>query len=148
MTPREQIDYVFFFIKKHLENSATISTEYIWNLKVSKDPETGINRLMFDDILKQLELDKLIEKEPMEEGVAQSMYHITFNGRLFDGYVEKHKETENQKARIRSLENANRSNANRMTLLTVFIAIGTIVAAIYYILEIIKIVKEQGVCAP
>lgn len=144
MTPYQQIDFVFFYIKDKEQFSASFSTEYIWNLYVSKTLEAGINRMIFDEIIKQLVADGYITELPLSDS-PQRMYHVTFKGRSFNGYVEQQTIlVENQK-RLKALESANLlyqsnsvKNSRNLNYLTIILAIGTSIAAAYYILEILN----------
>lgn len=145
----EQIDFVFDYIKGYLKHSAMISTEYIWNhVKEERTPEMGINRLMFEEIISQLLSDEYISPKAMPEGDAadgQKMYNITFKGRLFTGYAQSNKAFLLEQAYRKQLDDWNiafqrqqTKSSAQMNLLTFVIAMGTMVAAVYYIVEILN----------
>ena len=97
MTPLEQIDSVFFFIKSKEQISARWSTEYIWNLYVKKDSEAAVNKQQFDEIINQLVSDDYIRELPVIDS-SQKTYHVTFKGRIFNGYIDyQNSLTENNK---------------------------------------------------
>ena len=144
MTPLEQIDSVFFFIKSKEQISARWSTEYIWNLYVKKDSEAAVNKQQFDEIINQLVSDDYIRELPVIDS-SQKTYHVTFKGRIFNGYIDyQNSLTENNK-RIVALEEENRKfqksslrSSRQLNLLTAILAAGTLLAAVYYILEIVS----------
>ncbi|MDQ2718200.1 MAG: hypothetical protein M3Z26_00360 [Bacteroidota bacterium] len=143
MTPYEQIDLVFFYIKNKEELSASFSTEYIWNLFVSKQSDSGINRTMYNEIIKQLVEFGYVAELSLSD-TSQKLYHVTFKGRLFNGYVEQQVSLSENNKRIMALENANQKfqieslrNSHNLNSITWILAIGTTFAALYYLLEIL-----------
>lgn len=144
MTPLEQIDFVFSYIKNKEDLSASFSTEYIWNLYVSKSPETQITRFIFNEIIRQLIDDEYIRELPIIES-SQKTYHVTFKGRIFEGYVANNIASKQSIKRISDLEEENRKfqkralkNSHQLNCLTIILAIGTMIAALYYIIEILN----------
>jgi hypothetical protein len=63
-------------------------------------------------------------------------YHITFEGQLFEGYLAQYRNKMENSNRIKNLENSTLENAKKLNTLTTWIAIGTIIAAVYYLIEI------------
>lgn len=146
INPYKQIDAIFFYIKKKIALGASINSEYIWNLFVDKTPELEINKLMFSEIISKLIEDGYItELRKANEGQDVTTYHVTFKGQIFEGYESQQKLLNEQKARLADLENRSRefqdettNNAKRLNVLTVILALGTSIAAIYYLLEILN----------
>jgi len=144
MIPLEQIDFVFFFIRSREQLSASWSNEYIWNLYISKTPEAGINRTLFEEIIKQLVEDDYIREAPINDS-PQKTYHVTFKGRLFKGYVAYQNSLEENNKRISDLEKENRKfqemtlkNSRYLNRLTFILAFGTGIAALFYLFEILN----------
>ena len=144
MTPLEQIDFAFFYIKSREQLSASWSAEYMWNLYISKTPESGINRTVFDEIIKQLVNDDYIRELPINDS-SQKSYHVTFKGRIFNGYVEYQSSLRENNERISGLEEENRKfqdatlkNSRYLNRLTLILTIGTGMAALFYLFEILN----------
>jgi hypothetical protein len=128
MTPFEKIDFVFFYIKDKIQVGGHWGYNNIWNY-VERTPEIGINKIMFDEIIKKLKEDGYITEKNIPE--AQPVYNMTFKGLLFNGYNQEYKETQKLQQNVASL-------SSRTFWLTVVIALGTLIAAIYYLIEIWK----------
>ena len=144
MTPLEQIDTVFFFIKSKEQISARWSTEYIWNLYVKKDSEAAVNKQQFYEIINHLVSDDYIRELPVIDS-SQKTYHVTFKGRIFNGYIAYQSSLTKNNKRIVALEEENRKfqksslrSSRQLNLLTAILAAGTLLAAVYYILEIVS----------
>lgn len=144
INPYKQIDFVFSYIKDKEEHSATFSKEYIWNLYVKQSPEMQINRMIYDEIMQKLEDDGYISKKSIY-GSEQPSYNVTFKGRIFNGYENDYLSLNEQKARLLALEKKNQEfqilssrNASKLNCLTLILAVGTSIAAIYYIFEILN----------
>lgn len=142
MNPFKQIDFVFFILKERSELSADFSKEYIWD-HIKQTPEIEINRQKYEEILQRLLNDGYIKETIKPE--TQPTYHLTFGGRLFPGY-EKEEETLNQNQhKLEALEKANSDfqnsstmSAKKLNLLPLILAIGTLIAALYYVFEILN----------
>lgn len=138
----KKIDFIFFDFKKKATHGIGISRDYIWNFLVSKTPELEINKTMYDEIIRKLVEDGYVREE-LAAG-SPPTYHLTFNGLSFKGYEEEVNTQNAEKTRLGNLESENQlfqreglNNARRMNLLTLILAIGTGIAAVYYILEIL-----------
>lgn len=128
MTPIEKVDKILEFFKSRTDN-AGIGKEYLWNLYIQKTPELEINRMLYEEILKMLIADGYLRETNRED--AQPTYNLTLKGLAFSGYNNRELEVQDLKGRTKRLERWN-------LILTTLIAIGTLVAAIYYVLEIIN----------
>ncbi len=85
VTPNQQLDFVFFYIKKRLDTNSSVGYNNIWNY-VKLSPEMGINNIMLNNALDQLEnVDKLIKRVNIIN--QQDIFHITHEGMVFRGYV-------------------------------------------------------------
>ncbi len=83
MTPLEQIDFVFFFIRDKIQVGGNWGYNNIWN-HVEKTTEAKINKTLFNEIIDKLKEDGLVTEVIQE--AAQPTYHVTFKGLIFDGY--------------------------------------------------------------
>lgn len=129
MTSLEKIDKILNFLKERSDLSASFSKEYIWNLYVNKSPELQITRQIYDEILTKLVEDGYVREEIQKD--SQPFYHLTMSGYLFEGYLSSQKETQ-------KLQQTAISLSQRTFWMTVVIAFGTLVAAIYYLLEVLN----------
>lgn len=133
--PYLQIDFVFIFLKERSELSAAYGKENIWN-HIKATPEKGINRQMFEEILQRLLDDKYIRETITPD--TQSTFHLTFNGRLFSGYADEFQLLNEAKMRINKMQDDNLRISRKVKVLTLWLAIGTSLAAIYYVLEVLN----------
>lgn len=83
--------------------------------------------------------DKLFEDELLEEDYMGN-YVLSLKGKIFEGYVKAKIRSDAESMRVESLENNQKVYANRMTYLTIILAAGGMIAAIYYGIEIVKFV--------
>ena len=135
MNSYNQIDFIFFFLKERSLLSADFSKEYIWN-HIDKTKEVEINRQVFEEILQRLIDDGYI-KEILNSG-TQPTYHLTFNGRIFEGYSNTNKSLNEERKWIKKLQVLTLENSKKLNTLTWIIAIGTTISAIYYFIEILN----------
>lgn len=129
MTTLEKIDIVLNFLKSRQDLSAQFTKEYIWNFYVSKTPELEINSQLYNEIFSTL-LDNDFIRENKQEQDFPSTYHITIKGLTFSGFHQT------------ELSNLKRDNENRQVQLslrssTFWIMVGTGIAAIYYLFELL-----------
>lgn len=75
---------------------------------------------------------KLMQGQPIIEH-----YIITLKGHIFHGYAKTALETSLDRIRLEKLDNLQREYASNLNKLTCVIAIGTTIAAIYYITQIV-----------
>lgn len=109
----------------------------------SDDNETAL-------ILGKLEKDEFIIKHPCETAYTESgtpkirieyQFAITFEGKIFlkqGGYSSEDIRSREQNTRLEILENELRENRKWTLYLTILIALGTLVAAIYYSIEVLN----------
>jgi len=122
MTPLDKIDFVFFYLKDKIEIGGSWGYYNIWN-HVEKTPTTGIaSQKLLREILTRLTEDGFITEITQPE--AQSTYHLTFKGVLFQGYKKKALNTK--------IKNA----------LYLASLVAVIIAGLYYLLEIYKDIIE------
>lgn len=129
MTPLEKLDKILSFFKDRSDLSIDFSKEYIWNLYIKKTPELQINKQIYEEILQKLVEDGYLRETKKED--FQPTYHLTMKGYLFDGYI-------NSQSEIQRLQKTAISLSRRAFWWTVVIALGTLVAAIYYLFEILN----------
>jgi len=135
MNPYNQIDFVFSFLKQRSNLSADFGKENIWS-HIERTPEMEINRQVFEEILQRL-LDDGYIKETLRTD-SQATYHLTFNGRIFEGYFNRNESLNEEREWVKNLQVQTLNNSRMLNLVTWIIAIGTLFAAIYYILEILN----------
>lgn len=135
MNPYNQIDFVFFFLKERSELSADFGKEYIWN-HLKRTPEIEINRQVFEEIIQRL-LDDGYLKEIIKPE-TQPTYHLTFNGRIFEGYFNRNEFLNEERKWIKNLQVQTLNNSKWLNRVTWIIASGTFIAAFYYIFEILN----------
>ncbi len=133
MDPFNQIDFVFFFLKQRAEFSADFGKENIWNY-INRTEEANITRQVFEEILQRL-IDDCYIKETLRPE-TQSTYHLTFNGRIFEGYSKRNEILNEERNWLKNLQVQTLQNTRMLNIISLIIAIGTFFAAIYYILEI------------
>lgn len=134
MTPYEKIDFVFFDLKDRIQAGGKWGYHTLWH-RVQKSPEKGINKTMFDEIIRKLKADDYITETPTDDG--QPVYNITFKGLLFDGYGEEQGEAQRENTRLKFLEDRTLLIAERVKTLTVWITVATVIASLYSLLEIL-----------
>lgn len=117
--------------------SYDISFEYqsdvLGNLIKSGIHDIKMNELSM--ICDYLEVDKKIYSKDASIQSSQKMYKINFAGKVFienDGYTREFIRKNEGNTRLENLETSERKSRNLMNVLTFIVAIGTIVAAIYY----------------
>lgn len=135
MTPLQQIDFVFFYIREKISIGVHWGYFNIWT-HVQKTPETKINQTLFDEIILKLKEDGLLTE--INNLGSQPTYHVTFKGLTFNGYVSEQQTLQMERERLRILDEKTLKLTSWTTRLTWIIAIGTFVAAIYYLLEILN----------
>lgn len=127
MSPLEKIDSILNFLKNKKELSASFYKEYIWSLYVSKTPELEINRQLYDEIFLKLVEEGYIRE--LKDTNTSSIFHLALKGLIFNGF-------QNQELEIIKLKRNNTNLARQMYILTFLIAIGTLIAGYFYILQI------------
>lgn len=132
----KKIDFVLNFFKSKQDLDASFSYTIIEN-HVKRTSELKITVTMLREILKKLVNDGYITERKQEEGY-QSIYHVSFEGLVFEGYVHENEANHKEQERLHTLENRQLALSRRMNALTAIVAVGTIVAAVYYLMEILK----------
>lgn len=130
MTSLEKLDAVLKSLEKHHSEK---HHDFMAVLEDLNKDKSGIDFGELTYILKKLHTDNFIDiREVPVKGNAKpdEYYYINFNGRVFNeqkGYT-------NQKIQDR----LSRANQKVLVWLTLIIAVGTLVAALYYGIEIWK----------
>src|ERR1051325_6406012 len=115
VNPYEQIDFVLSYFKERSDLAVDISKETVW-LYVEKTSEKEIKRQTFEEILQRLIDDGYVrEIEFLDE---QLTYHLTFNGRLFEGYSKKHESLNEERTWIKSLQVQTLKTSKQLNLVT------------------------------
>lgn len=133
-----KIDHVFLKLKEQTNLSASVNYNYIKNLIVDNHPEYNIDALTLSNIIAQLIKDEYLSVQKATNKDEEDMYYVTFQGQLFEGYLAQYRNKMANSNRIKKLEDLTLENAKKLNTLTTWIAIGTIIAAVYYVIEIIK----------
>lgn len=143
----QKLDFVLNYFKNKKEFSATYNYSLI-EMYVKRTPEMNITILMLKEILEKLVSDGYLTKTEKSTGLTS--YNISFKGLVFEGYVSSYIASQKEKIRVNMLEEEQRALAysqkeisQKMNNLTLWVAIGTIIAAIYYLLEIWKFFFEK-----
>jgi hypothetical protein len=129
MTTLEKVDKILDFLKEKQKVSADFPKEYIWIHYVSKTPELEINSQLYNEIFITLLDNDFIRENKQEQGFP-STYHITIKGLTFSGFHQSDLMSAKDKKDTRKLAVQTRN-------LTRWIAFGTVVAAIYYLFELL-----------
>ena len=106
--------------------------------------EKGIELNELKLILDKLEVDRFathdyVEGQKSITGTKMPTYKITFEGLYFSksgGYYQKSLNDTSENIRLKSLEVSRQSQGRALNWLTFWIALGTIIAAIYYLTEL------------
>ena len=132
MTDLEKIDFVLFYIKTKMADSAYWGYGPIW-AHIQKTTELKINKALFDEIINKLKEDGYIVDNNTNDACR-----VTFRGLTFNGYVSEQSFLQMEKKRLKTLEEKTLNLSRWTTRLTIIIALGTGIAAIYYLLEILN----------
>lgn len=135
MTPLEKIDFIFLYLKDKTQYGGSWGYHNIEN-HVVKTPEADISITLLKEILERLKRDKLITESPLTQD--QSVYHLTFDGVLFEGYKKAELNRQKEEERTKFLAEKMVTLSDRMARLTRWIALGTLIMAGYSIFEILK----------
>jgi hypothetical protein len=112
-----------------------LSFDDILRLLTNKFPSLNPNN-DFGDELQQI-LDYLKEDKRIKE--EKDRFYLLFRGKVLSenrGYTQEQTNRDAGNIRVAALEHFQKVNACRMTCLTVVIAFGTLVAALYYFAEL------------
>ena len=132
MTPLEKIDFIFLYLKEQTQYGGSWGYQNVEN-RVLKTPEAEISITLLKEILERLKRDNFITETPVTSGV--SVYHLTFEGVLFDGYQKQKLENQKEQERIQSLAEKTVNLSERLTSLTFWIMFGTLTMAAYAIFQ-------------
>ena len=135
MTDLEKIDFVFFYIRDKIKVGGNWGHNNIWT-HVEKTPEAEINYTLFTEIINKLKKDGLlIENTPRD---SQWTYHVTFEGLIFQGYVNKYSEDQKESQEARNLRQVTVDLQKQMNRLTGWIVFGTLATVVIGILTLLK----------
>jgi len=129
MTTLEKIDSVLNFLKSRQDQSVQFTKEYIWNFYVSKTPELEINSQLYNEIFITLLDNDFIRENKQEQGFP-STYNVTIKGLSFSGFHQAQLQSDRDKVNLLLLN-------KRTLMVNLIIALGTLIAGLYYILEIL-----------
>ena len=109
--------------------------------------ERGLQEYMVVNAIKKALKDGFIEavieihhNELFNKNDELTIYNITWEGQFFiseGGYIGRHQRETSEKRRLDAVEQQTRMTNKQMVTLTLFVAIGTSIAALYYLLEIV-----------
>ena len=152
LTVLEKLDYIL----RTIHNKSPYQDESLYpHLKygdlsgIIKESDYNITLNEVRLILEKLEKDGYIVSKPVkyqemnapfDEPKSHIGYSSTFEGAIFlekNAYVGQEERHHAENIRVATLEKNQKTNANRMTYLTIVIAFGTLIAAAYYLIEII-----------
>lgn len=140
LKPIEKLDFVLNYLSTNKSRKGGLSL-----VSILKDTQPIIND--GDELLKvleKLEKDGYIgfkERMPLNKPPLIYFYYATFSGEYLNsqgGYQELHRKENLEKTRLQDIELKATVNRKTVTSLTWIIAVGTFVAALYYLLEILK----------
>lgn len=132
MTPLEKIDFIFLYLKEQTQYGGSWGYQNIEN-RVLKTPEAEISITMLKEILERLKRDNLITESLSSQ--SQPVFHLTFDGVLFDGYQKQKLENQKEQERTKFLAEKMVNLSARMTRLTFWIMFGTLMMAAYAIFQ-------------
>lgn len=133
MTKRQiliKIDHVFLELKEFTNLSASVNDEFIRNLIVNKHPEYNIDALTLRNIINKLIKDEYLTIRKATNKDDVDTFHVTFQGQLFDGYIDQWERENAEKQRILALEETNRDIVNKTYILNKWVMVTAIVSAI------------------
>ncbi|WP_134387983.1 hypothetical protein [Flavobacterium psychrophilum] len=148
------LDNILLFLIDKREYKTEINTlvNSIYNLQLNlRKPDKPVSSITLGDIVKRSDVeDKLLYKVEksllyLEElGLLKSTdnYYVslTYQGiiKCSEGFVMEYEKQSSDKTRLLNVENFQQRNAREMFWITFLIMIGTLVSALYYILEMIS----------
>lgn len=109
--------------------------------RISNAVDRLIKDKYIDESTKELSREypkiSLLSQEP--NITYETIYFITFEGELLiisGGYQKKVADDASENKRLRDMENFQSKQSQKMSRLTFWIAVGTLIAAVYYLLQI------------
>lgn len=145
MTQEQILDGLLHFIPKYKEFEA--SKNFLIHSFWLETKGTGLEKYMIDNAINKLEKDgylstSIINVTPLIDGTDKAtIYTITWEGQFFisrGGYQGETFRASSEKKRLADVEKQSAKTAKQMVILTRWIVAGTIIAGIYYLLEILK----------
>lgn len=120
--------------KLELKNSDNMSVDELFNDIFAKQSQKTKNLVKISEVLLLLESEKLIKL------IEQNHIRITYKGIIqhSKGYLNTYNSEEYNNNRLDAFDKFQRSSSRQMFWLTLWIMIGTLVAAVYYLLEMIS----------
>ena len=120
--------------KLELKNSDNMSVDELFADIFSKQNQKTKNLIKINEVLLLLESEKLIKL------IEQNHIRITYQGIIqhSKGYLSTYKYEQSVQNRLDAFDKFQRSSSRQMCWLTLWIMIGTLVAAVYYFLEMIS----------
>ena len=120
--------------KLELTNSDNKSVEDLFDDIFTKQSQKTKNLVKISEVLLFLEAEKLIRL------IEQNHIRITYQGVIqhSKGYLSTYKYEQSVQNRLDAFDKFQRSSSRQMFVVTCLIALGTLVAMVYYILEMIS----------
>ena len=120
--------------KLELTNSDNKSVEDLFDDIFTKQSQKTKNLVKISEVLLLLESEKLIRL------IEQNHIRITYQGIIqhSKGYLSTYKYEQSVQNRLDAFDKFQRSSSRQMFVVTCLIALGTLVAMVYYILEMIS----------
>lgn len=120
--------------KLELKNSDNMSVDELFTDIFSKQSQKTKNLVKISEVLLFLESEKLIRL------IEQNHIRITYQGIIqhSKGYLSTYKYEQSVQNRLDAFDKFQRSSSRQMFVVTCLIALGTLVAMVYYILEMIS----------
>ncbi|MDP9078654.1 MAG: hypothetical protein M3O71_14580 [Bacteroidota bacterium] len=127
----KKLDALLFLFR---EEEVGIPVSFIKEMMLGKGFD--VSTVEITRYINQLIDDNYIMYTADEDG--RRIYIIKIEGLLFDGYEQQILNRISENTRLENLETGQRVSRNQMNFLTGVIAAGTLVAAIYYSIEVYK----------
>jgi hypothetical protein len=151
LSPLEKLDSVLWTIEHYHGKSIQTSDEIL--IELNEHPDERINREQFYPIINSI-LNKLVEDGYIEcrnEVLAnkKNVYYIKFEGRIFNeqkGYTGQRDLLNATKVLEDTLKLHQKVSTDRMIYLTRVLAFGTGIAAVYYAIEVYKLLHVHYPC--
>lgn len=130
MEPKTQLEKLDILLSLFKNEEVAIGPFFIREMMEGQGATVSDSEIQ--RFINQLAADKYIMQD------HDYNWMIRIEGLLFEGYAQKITNTAAENTRLENIEQAQKTNRNWMTFLTILIAVGTLVAAIYYGIEIWK----------
>ena len=123
----EKLDFILTLFKENESNGIAINELQLW----IKEKDIDISDIELGRAIGQLSMDNYIQMVGVK-------HIIRIEGILFEGYEQRIINKAAENTRLENLENSQKASRNQMNFLTGIIAIGTLVASMYYLYLLIQ----------